>query len=338
MANQSQQIFVGRQREMSELTAALDDAMSGNGRLVMLAGEPGIGKTRIAEELADRARSLGAQVLWGWCYEREGAPPYWPWVQPIRSYVLETDPGKLQVEMGPGAADIAELIPEIREKIPDLGQPPALEPQETRFRLFDSISTFLKNLAGPRPLVLVLDDLHWADTPSLLLLEFFARQLADSRVLLIGIYRDIEVTRQHPLSESLAQLSRSPAFQRLTLGGLETDDVGQFIRAAGEEEASLELINAVYEHTEGNPLFMSEVIRLLVEQGGLGAQDGVDAPVALGLPQGVQEVIGQRLNRLSAECVGAITTAAVVGRQFDFNLLKILREETSEFRLLELVE
>lgn len=338
MANQLQRIFVGRQREMAELRSALDDAMSGSGRLVMLAREPGIGKTRIAQELADQARTLGAQVLWGWCYEREGAPPYWPWVQPIRSYVLETGPEQLRSEMGPGAAEIAELIPEIREKLPDLDQPPVLEAQETRFRLFDSISTFLKNLARSKPLVIVLDDLHWADTPSLLLLEFLARQLADSKLLVIGAYRDIEVSRQHPLSESLAQLSRSTAFQRLTLDGLETNDVGEFIRAAGGGEASLELIDAIYDHTEGNPLFMSEVIRLLGDQKEWARSAGAGSPVALGLPQGVIEVIGQRLNRLSTDCVGVLTTAAVIGREFGFNLLKTLNHKTTELRLLELVD
>ena len=322
---------------MAMLEAALSDALSGQGRMVMLAGEPGIGKTRIAQELASHAQQKGAQVLWGWCYEREGAPPYWPWVQPIQSYVLDTVPDQLLAEMGPGAADIDELIPEIREKLPDLESPPALEPQQTRFRLFNSISTFLKNLAHSQPLVLVLDDLHWADTPSLLLLEFLARQMADSRILVIGAYRDIEVSSQHPLSESLARLSRSPAFQRLALAGLTSEDVGPYVRAAGGENASLELINAIQAHTEGNPLFISEVIRLLRDQESLGATGGANAPV-LGLPQGVLEVIGQRLNRLSEECLGVLTTAAVVGRQFDFNLLGILSEETSEFRLLELVE
>ena len=331
-------VFVGRQQEMAVLETAFSDAISGHGRMVMLAGEPGIGKTRTAQELASHAESLGTRVLWGWCYEREGAPPYWPWVQPIQSYVLETLTDQLLAEMGPGASDIAELIPEIRKKIPDLELSPALEPQQTRFRLFNSISTFIKNLAQSQAMVLVLDDLHWADTPSLLLLEFLARQMAESRILVIGTYRDIEISRQHPLSESLAQLSRSPVFLRLVLGGLQSKDVGPFIRAAGGENASLELINAIYAQTEGNPLFMSEVIRLLGDQDDLAASEGATAPVALGLPQGVREAIGQRLNRLSAECVGVLTTASVIGRQFDFNLLNMLTEETTEFRLLELVE
>ncbi|MCI0896183.1 MAG: ATP-binding protein, partial [Chloroflexi bacterium] len=133
-------VFVGRRREMADLKAALDDALSGHGQMVMLAGEPGIGKTRIAQELASYAEQRGAQVLWGWCYEGEGAPPYWPWVQLMRAYVQQAGAEQLIAEMGPGAADIAEIVAEIRGKLPDLGTPPVLEPEPARFRLFDSIT------------------------------------------------------------------------------------------------------------------------------------------------------------------------------------------------------
>ncbi len=133
---------MGRQREMGELKAALDDAMAGQGRLAMLVGEPGIGKTRTAQELASYAETRGTHVLWGRCYEEEGAPPYWPWLQPLRSYIQQQTPEQLQSEMGPGAADIAELAPEVREKLTDLGPPPTLEPEQARFRLFNSITTF----------------------------------------------------------------------------------------------------------------------------------------------------------------------------------------------------
>ena len=170
----SQQLFVGRQHEIAELTAALEDALAGQGRLVMLVGEPGIGKTRTAQELAVLAEQRGAQVLWGRCYEEQGAPPYWPWVQAIRAYVQQVDAEQLTAELGSGSADIAEIIPDLREKLPDLGTPPALEPEQARFRLFDSITSFLKNAAQHQPLLLVLDDLHWADRSSLLLLEFLA--------------------------------------------------------------------------------------------------------------------------------------------------------------------
>ena len=131
---------VGRQREMAELRAALDDAMAGRGRMVMLAGEPGIGKTRTAQELASHAESLGAQVLWGWCYEQQGAPPYWPWVQPLRSYIQRTDAVSLGAQMGPGAADICEIIPQVRDKLTGL-EPPS--PLSRNRRASDCLTRFL---------------------------------------------------------------------------------------------------------------------------------------------------------------------------------------------------
>ena len=167
-------VFVGRTQELAQLKAALDDALSGQGRLFMLVGEPGIGKTRTTQELASYAENRGAQVFWGRCYEEEGAPPYWPWVQIMRAYVAQAVAEQLGIEMGAGAADIAEIVPNIRGKITDLATPPALEPEAARFRLFDSITTFLKNAAQSQPLMLVLDDLHRADRSSLLLLEFLA--------------------------------------------------------------------------------------------------------------------------------------------------------------------
>ena len=199
--------FVGRQQELGELKTALDDALSGRGRLVMLAGEPGIGKTRTARELALVAESQGAQALRGRCYEEEGAPPYLPWLQPIRFYVQQQAPEQLRAEMGAGAADIAAIVPELRDKLPDLETPSALEPEQSRFRLFSSITTFFKNATQPR--MLVLDDLHWADNPSLLLLQFLAREMGESRLLVVGTYRDVELSRQHPLSETLASCPES---------------------------------------------------------------------------------------------------------------------------------
>ena len=139
--------FVGRHQEMADLKAALEEALAGRGRLVMLVGEPGIGKTRTAQELASYAETLSAQLLWGRCYEEQGAPPYWPWLQLLRSYVQKQAPEQLKAEMWSGAADIAEVLPELKEKLPDLEPPANLEPEQARFRLFSSITTFLKNAA-----------------------------------------------------------------------------------------------------------------------------------------------------------------------------------------------
>ena len=259
--------FVGRHQEMANLKATLEDALSGRGRLVMLVGSPGIGKTRTAQELAAEAENRGTQVLWGRCYEEEGAPPYWPWVQPIRSYIQQQTPEQLRADMGPGAADIVEIVPEIRHKLTDLETPPVLEPEQARFRLFDSITTFFKSAAQVQPLVIILDDLHWADKPSLLLLQFLAREMGESRLLVVGTYRDVELSRQHPLSETLAQLSREPVFRRELLPGLSREDTGNFVEVAAGLRPPQGLVESIYLRTEGNPFFMGEVIRLLVERG-----------------------------------------------------------------------
>ena len=213
-------VFVGRHQEMGDLKAALEDTLSGRGRMVTLVGEPGIGKSRIAQELATYAGLRAAQVLWGRCYEEKGMPPYWPWVQAIRSYIRDKEPEQLRSEMGAGAEDIAEIVSDVRERLPGLRTPLALEPEQARFRLFDSITSFLKNAAQRRPLVLFLDDLHWADHPCLLLLEFVARELSGSRLLLIGTYRDMELSRRHPLSLTLGGLTRERLFHRVLLRGL----------------------------------------------------------------------------------------------------------------------
>ena len=303
----------------------------------MLMGEPGIGKTRTTQELASYAERQGAKVLWGRCYEREGVPPYWPWVQAMRAYIKSASAEQLIAELGRGAAAIADVIPEIHDKIPDLKLSRSQEPEAARFRLFDSITTFLKNAAQNQPLMLVLDDLHWADRSSLSLLEFVARELGESRLLLVGCYRDTELSRQHPLAETLAQLSREPVFRRQVLRGLGQDEFGQYIASATGFQLSPELTGAIYAHTEGNPFFMTEVIKLLEESGELTAGH-IGASEELRVPEGVRDVIGQRLNRLSQQCNDVLTTASIIGREFDFRLLRILSGELSEDQILQMVD
>jgi len=330
-------VFVGRQRELGELRAALEESLTGRGRLAMLVGEPGIGKTRTAQELASYAQDRGAQVYWGRCYDESGAPPYWPWVQAIREYVQQAAADRLQAEMGPGAADIAGIVPDIDAKLPGLPSPPALEPEQARFRLFDSITRFCKTAARSQPLVLILDDLHWADEPSLLLLRFMAQQLQDSCILVVGCYRDVELSRQHPLSNTLAQLSREQGFQRHLLRGLSREETGQLVEAASGIQPGPPVVDTVYAHTDGNPYFMTELVRLLVSQGGL-EEAGAAGSQGLRIPEGVREVIGQRLNRLSEQCNRVLTTSSVIGREFRLDQLERLLEELSEDQLLEALE
>ena len=315
-------VFVGREREFEDLKQGLEQALGGRGRLLLLVGEPGIGKTRTAEELATYARVRGAKVHWGRSHEGEGAPAYWPWAQAIRSYVREADPVALAWELGQGAGDVAQLAPEVRERLGDVSEPPELEPEQARFRFFDSVATFLAGASRSRPLVVILDDLHWADEPSLLLLKFVARQATDSGLLLVGTYRDVELGRHHPLARTLAELAEIQGSRRVPLRGLDTEAVERFIEMTAGIEPPPGLAAAVHEQTEGNPFFVTEVVRLMVSEGSLEGAGAGGWEVAI--PQGVREVVGRRLDRLSADANELLTIAAAVGREFELDLLERL--------------
>jgi tetratricopeptide (TPR) repeat protein len=329
-------VFVGREGETQQIRSALDRALSGQGNLILLAGEPGIGKTRLAEELTTYARLRGAQALWGRCYEGEGAPAYWPWVQAIRSYVHERDAEALRSELGSGAADIAQVVSEVRERLPDVPPPPSMEPEQARFRLFDSVTTFLKNAANAQPLVFILDDLHWADKPSLLLLQFVARGLGGTRLLVVGTYRDVEVRRQHPLSSTLAELAREQLSQRIVMRGLSDGEVARFIEMSCGVTPPEGLVAAVCKDTEGNPFFVKEVVNLLAREGRLDKKEPTTS-WTVAIPQSVREVVGRRLDDLSEECNRVLPIAAVIGRQFDLRTLEQITGLPDD-RVLDLLE
>jgi class 3 adenylate cyclase len=327
-------VFAGRERETKELRGALEAILSGRGRLVMLAGEMGIGKTRMAAELATYASLRGAQVLWGRCYEGEGAPAYWPWAQVIRASLGDRDPHEISREMGGGAVDIAQIAPDVRERLPGLPQPAQMEADQARFRLFESVTNYLRTASAGNPLVIILDDLHWADKPSLLLLQFLACELEGSRVLVLGTYRDAEVEKDHPLSDVLAAVRRERDYKRVVLKGLELDEVVALLEAVAEHELGpneIALVRAFQTETEGNPFFTEELIRHLVETGHL-YQEG-DRWVSdarsleeIGVPEGVREIVDRRVGRLSDECSRVLSAASVVGREFGLDVLRSLTE------------
>jgi predicted ATPase len=219
---------------MERLEAALAGAMAGEGRMIMLAGEPGIGKMRTAEELAHHARQSGAEVLWGGCYEGEGAPLFWPWARVFREYAQARSNSDLRKLMGPRGSVISAAFPDLAERLPHLSTPPPLDDAVfARFRLFDALCGFLNETSSRKPLLIVLDDLHWADVPSLLLLEFLAPQLHAAHILLLGAYRDVELGRKHPLQRTLGDLTRQRLFERVALRGLGVEEVRQRMLASG---------------------------------------------------------------------------------------------------------
>jgi DNA-binding SARP family transcriptional activator len=278
--------FVGREAELEQLRAGLDHAISGRGRLFLLVGEPGIGKSRLAEELIEQARSRRVDVVVGRCWEASGAPAYWPWVQALRGHADQAPP------------ELAALL---------RGEPTASESESARFRLFDATAQFLRLRA--RPLLLFLDDMHAADEPSLLLLQFVARELGDARLLIVAACRDVDPIPGRELSAMLAEVARESVATRISLRGLGEPAVAEYVEAAAAELASPELIGALYEETEGNPLFLGETVRLLAVEG------------RIAIPPSVRDVISRRLSHLSEECNGVLALASVLGREFSLEAL-----------------
>ena len=305
-------VFVGREAEMAELLSALADALDGRGRLALVSGEPGIGKSRLTEELVAHARARGARVLVGRCWEAGGAPAFWPWVQSLRAYIDERDADDLRGELRAGAGELAQLLPELRQLLPDTPDAPVLDPDAARFRLFDAAASFLKRAAGERPIVLVIDDLHAADEPSLLLLQFVTRSLSEARLLIIGAYRDVDPTLRDPLASTLAELTREPVTRRVLLTGLTEPDVHEYVSQTAGHTPDPVTSAAIHARTEGNALFVDELTRLLIAEGALEER----ASGAVGIPQGVHAVIGHRIGRLSEDCRQTLTTACVLGREF----------------------
>ena len=326
--------FVGRANELRLFRDAFDRMLGGRRQVVTLLGEPGIGKTRCAEVLASAAEDRGALVLWGRCYEEPGAPPYWPWVQILREYMDASSPDEVRVMMGAGLDDIACIVPE-----PAAGGEKAAttrsmiaEPPQTRFRAFDAIGRFFVKAAQQTPLVLVIDNLHWADAPSLSLLEFLSQELQRCRVLIIGTYRDNEVSRKSPLLSTLGELSRESGIERVRLSGLPEDDIaelaGQMLGAPLPRSA----VEAINHQTDGNPLFVIELVKVLIEE---SADVGV-APIAVRIPDGVRETVGRRLSRLPERCNELLAAASVLGRNFTAKELAAAADESLDLVLANL--
>lgn len=261
-------VFVGRDEQMAVLRSGLEETMSGRGRFLMIEGEPGIGKSRIAHELAVYARERGAKVLWGRADEKGASTAYWPWVQAIRSHVQNTDGEQLERELGEGAAEIAVIVADVRQKLAGLEPPPDMDdPDQPSFRLYEALTSFLKAASEDNPLVIVLDDLHRADDSTLAMVRFIVPELHTMRVFLIGTMEPTSaLPGSHPLAEVIAYFKRRRILQRVLLSNLTEDDVMEMIQGNYGVSLSSTFVKGLYTQTKGNPLALSEVANTLLSQ------------------------------------------------------------------------
>ncbi|MCA2255130.1 AAA family ATPase [Mycobacterium intracellulare] len=301
--------FVGRGRELEGLLSAWQGALTGGVRTVLIAGEPGVGKTRLAGEWSQRAYEMGAVVLYGRCDEDLGAP-YQPFAEALRALVPCMGAGRLRGLRGIEA--LLPLAPGLADVVPDLAPPAHADPDTERYALFDAAVALLEIASASAPVLLILDDLHWAAKPTLLLLRHLLRFGDHARVQIVGTYRSTDLDRSHPLAAMLADLHRDGTANRLNLGGLDEDDVTTYVTEAGYDDE--ELAHALASVTGGNPFFLIEALRHVDESGGVWDQST--------LPQGVREAVSRRLSRLPTETNKALATAAVVGSRFALELVE----------------
>lgn len=316
--------FVGRSDEREALLAAWKEARVGGRRVVLVSGEPGIGKTSLVAEIARAAHDEAATVLFGRCDE-DAAAPYQPFVEALRGYAGGAGVATVVAQAGTSLPALARLVPGLFDESSFTGSGGSADADTERFWLFESVVTWLSAVAAESPVVLVLDDLHWAGKPTLLLLRHIVRTESLRGLLVLGTYRDTDLGRSHPLADMLADLRRDPGVERVALSGLAEAEVAEFVAAAGHEldDGSTDLVSAVHAETEGNPFFVDQVLRHLVETGAISQKvtwaQGTTGH-GLGIPEGVREVIGRRLRLLTDDSNAILEAAAVVGREFDLDL------------------
>lgn len=316
--------LIGRETELTELRNLWDRSAGGQGHMVLISGKPGIGKTRLSKELMVYAQLRGALILEGRFHPELGVPYLGFW-EALRDYLRSQTPDIARDEIGTTAPEMIKLVPEIRELLGDVEPNPPMGDVETeRLRLFDHVTQFLQGLSSKRPILFMLDDLHWADKPSLLFLHFILRNITDTPILIVGTYRETELDPVRPFYETLVGMNRERLYTRMALRRLSSERIKELIQSLLDCSVDDKLIEAIDQETDGNPFFVEEVVRSLLEKDTLKIEDGCYVPVAgteVEVPQSIQVALGRRLAGLSKDCQSALTQAAVLGRQFDFDVL-----------------
>jgi predicted ATPase len=316
--------LVDREDELATLKSRLDDVLRGEGSLVFVTGEAGIGKTRLLMELKAYAKLRGAMFLVGNCY-KEGAVPYKPWIEVIREYFRRSQLQLLHRVVGIHSAEIVKLVPDAVSKLGVVPSLPSLTPEGERLRLFEAVTQFFINASKETPLVLFLDNLQWADLSTMQVLHYLGRSLKMERLTIAGAYRDLELKENKALSGCLLDMNRERLFQTLPLRRLEASEVGMMVRQTFGDKVPSKLAKLVYEKSGGNPFFAEEILRSLAEERMVqpGQKGWVVPDVSkIRIPDTVKAVVTRRLERLDEACQRTLSLAAVVGREFDFQVLR----------------
>lgn len=327
--------IIGRDAQVNRLLKLWDLARQGQGQVVLIAGEAGIGKTRLAQEVAAQVQK--AVVLMGHCSEVEGRSPYHPFIEAGRDYLARTPIPDLRLQLADSAAVVATLLPELYELIPDLPPLAPLNTEHERLRLMHGLVQFIHRATAAQPWFLLLDDLHWADAASLQVFHYLVRNIDTAPLFIIGTYRDVELVPEHPMNEMRHSLSRYPAYHHMQLNRLGLEGVGQLLDEFWGQKVPQEWVEAIYQRTGGNPFYVEEAAKDLVDQGTAALRDGTwhFAPVVdIQLPKRAHDLILRRVSRLTAGPQELLRLAAVLGQQFTFdNLLTVTGQ--SEEQLLE---
>lgn len=300
--------LIGRDQELEVIETAVRDASAGQGRIILMAGEPGIGKTRLSHEAVYSAVAAGSRAVEGRCYNREGAPPYWPWIQIVRTLVQQIGSERLWNERGPAMSVISEIDTSLNgDGREGPGRPPA-DPQG-RFRLLDAMAELIRYASSQQSLVMLVDDLHWADRSSLLMLEFVARGISNAPVLIVGAYQDVAVRPGSPIEEFLGSLGREDSVKNLQLTGLDQDHVARLVEAISGKTPDSGTVKQIASRTGGNPFFISEIARLPAEG-------------TASLPVAVRDAVLAHASVLSAQARAVLDAASTIGNEFQAGLLE----------------
>jgi len=336
--------LIDRADEMASLREAVDKAVRGEGGLVFLYGEPGIGKTRLTRELGAYARLRGMQVVYGRCpalFRMDGVPPYVLWSEVIRNYLEDCNPEQLYRVVGYYPGEVCKLVPDLANRLRAVPPSVPISPEHERDRLFEAVSQFVTNISRESPLLVVLDDLQWTDQSSLLLMHYLARGVYRAPMLILGAYRDTDIDEKHVLTSVLTELNRERLLKSLPLKRMSSDDISEMIkRLLEQDEVPADFCELIYDKTRGNPFFVEEVVKSLKEEEVIYRRENqwkVKEVSKIEFPTTVKSVVKARIGRLGDECQNLLTLASFVGNDFSFESLLGV-SGLADDKLLDLME